>query len=251
MLATQRLERRIDKSVRHEPTVDFGPVTLSATHRPVRSYHARRGRLRVERATALKELMPRYGVAPHGDPLDLAELFGTDTPVVLEIGSGMGDATAAMALADSETGILACEVHDAGVANLLQTLAAEGLENVRVLHGDAVELLHQRVPAGALAGVRVFFPDPWHKARHRKRRLIQPAFASLVSSRLSPGGYLHCATDWSDYANQMLEVLSAEPRLRNIHEGFAPDTRDRPVTRYEQRGIGKGHQIYDLVFTRI
>jgi tRNA (guanine-N7-)-methyltransferase len=214
----------------------------------LRSFHARRGRLGDRRTAAIERLWPDYGIEPSGEQLDLGQTFGA--PVVLEIGFGMGDATVEMAGSDPATGVLACDVHDAGVAHLLLAVEEQGLENVRVCHGDAFELLRQRVPEGSLAGVRIFFPDPWPKARHRKRRLIQPPFVALLASRLGAGGFVHCATDWPDYAEQMLAVLSDEPLLRNAHEGFAPTAGDRATTRYERRGLAKGHSITDLVFIR-
>ena len=212
----------------------------------IRTYHPRRGRVTPTQAEALRTLLPRYAV-PEGR-LDTATLFG-GRPVVLEIGFGLGHATVEMALADPGTGIVAADVHTPGVGRLLNEIEQHGLDNVRVLHGDAVELLRERVDEGALAGVRAFFPDPWPKARHHKRRLVRPDLVALIASRLAPGGALHVATDWEPYAESMLEVLGAEPLLRNAYDGWAPRL-ERPLTKFERQGVEKGHEVRDLVFVR-
>jgi tRNA (guanine-N7-)-methyltransferase len=216
--------------------------------RPIRTFHPRRGRMSSRHADALAQLWPAYGLRViDGDrtPLDLAALFGRDAPRVLEIGFGMGEATAALAAADPERDYLAVEVHTPGIGNLLALVRDLGLTNVRVAHGDAVQLVH-RVAPGVLDALHVFFPDPWPKARHHKRRLIQPGNVRLLSRRLRPGGMLHCATDWPDYAAGMRTVLEAEPGLRKL-----PASRGRrPVTRYEQRAMDAGRPITELVFAR-
>jgi tRNA (guanine-N7-)-methyltransferase len=216
--------------------------------RPIRTFHPRRGRMSSRHADALAQLWPAYGLRViDGDrtPLDLAALFRRNAPRVLEIGFGMGEATAAMAAADPERDYLAVEVHTPGIGNLLALVRDLGLTNVRVAHGDAVQLVH-RVAPGVLDALHVFFPDPWPKARHHKRRLIQPGNVRLLSRRLRPGGVLHCATDWPDYAAAMLTVLEAEPGLRKL-----PASRcGRPVTGYERRAIDAGRPIMDLVFMR-
>ena len=212
----------------------------------IRTYHPRRGRVTPTQAEALRTLMPRYAV-PEG-PLDVQPLFG-GRPVVLEIGFGLGHATVEMAQADPGTGIVAADVHTPGVGRLLHEIEALGLDNVRVVHGDAVELLRERVDAGSLAGVRAFFPDPWPKARHHKRRLVRPDLVALIASRLRRGGALHVATDWEPYAESMLEVLDAEPTLRNAYERWAPRL-ERPLTKFERTGLEKGHQVRDLVYVR-
>ncbi len=178
-----------------------------------------------------------------GAPVGLVPLFGDDRPVVLDIGFGTGEVTAAMAADDPETGLLAVDVHTPGVGRLLLLAEKAGLTNVRVADGDAVTLLGMLAPA-SLAGIRVFFPDPWPKSKHRKRRLIRPAYADLMAARLRPGGWLHVATDWSDYAQQIRLVLGAQPSL---HPSPAPP---RPVTRYERAGLAKGHTVVDLCYTR-
>jgi len=192
-----------------------------------------------------------------GQMLDLPALFGAGVPVVLEIGFGMGEATLAMAQQRPDSGILAIDVHTPGVGQLLAGISDAGLTNVRVMHQDAVEVVHDMVAPDSLAGVRIFFPDPWPKARHHKRRLIQPPFVSLLCTRLQLGGFVHCATDWSPYAEQMLAVLSAEPGLtgtsassRGIDEPAAERPHARPLTRFERRGLARGHPVVDLVFTR-
>jgi tRNA (guanine-N7-)-methyltransferase len=183
-------------------------------------------------------------------PLVPAELFGRDAPTVLEIGFGMGDTTAAMAAADPGRDYLAVEVHTPGIGNLLSLIGERGLTNVRVAHGDAMELV-RRLPVGCLDAVHAFFPDPWPKARHHKRRLIQPANVALLRDRLRSGGTLHCATDWAHYAESMAETLDADPGLTNPHGGFAPRPAHRPETKFERRGVTSGRAIFDLVYCRV
>ncbi|HEY0700132.1 MAG TPA: tRNA (guanosine(46)-N7)-methyltransferase TrmB [Micromonospora sp.] len=219
----------------------------------MRTFHPRRGRLTGRHVDALDRLWNAYGmVIPEAPetPVDTATLFGRRAPVVLEIGFGMGDATAVMAAADPTRDYLASEVHTPGIANLLSLIERAGLTNVRVARGDAITLLRHMLAPGALDAVHAFFPDPWPKARHHKRRLIQPAHVTLLRSRLRPGGTLHCATDWAEYAEVMLATLSADPELVNAHPGFAPRPAHRPVTRFERRGVAAGHPIFDLVFHR-
>ena|SRR5690348_2413563 len=194
--------------------------------------------------------MPRLGVAYAPQPLDFVALFGRRAPVVLEIGSGMGETTVRIALDNPENDYLAVEVHAPGVGSLLRRVEEEGLTNVRVVQHDAVEVLRDMLPAGSLAAIHVFFPDPWPKKRHHKRRLVQPAFAALAASRLIPGGRLHVATDWQEYAERILEVLAATPGLRNTAEGFAPRPPWRPETKFERRGRRLGHGVWDVLFTR-
>jgi tRNA (guanine-N7-)-methyltransferase len=213
----------------------------------IRTFHPRRGRMSPTQLDALVRLGPTYDL-PSG-PLDAATLFD-GRPVALEIGFGLGDATIEMAQADLGTGIVAVDVHTPGVARLLLGVESLALANVRVVLGDAVELLRERIPESSLVAIRVFFPDPWPKARHHKRRIIRPDLVSLMASRLAPGGVLHCATDWEEYAEQMLEVLSSNPELRNAYSGAGPRL-DRPMTKFERTGIEKGHVVTDLVFVRI
>jgi tRNA (guanine-N7-)-methyltransferase len=220
--------------------------------RPIRSFHPRRGRMSARHADATTKLWPRFGLTIHdGDrtPLDLPTLFGRDAPRVLEIGFGMGDSTAAMAAADPGRDYLAIEVHTPGVGNLLALVGEHGLTNVRVAVGDAMQLVHRLTPGG-LDAVHVFFPDPWPKARHHKRRLIRPANVAVLRDRLRPGGTLHCATDWAHYAEAMAAALDADPWLSNVHDGFAPRPAHRPVTKFERRGVEAGREIFDLLFRR-
>lgn len=217
----------------------------------IRSFHPRRGRITPSAADALERLWPTHGIEIDGRPVDLGVLFGADVPVVLEIGSGMGDAALAMAQSDRSTGVLAVDVHTPGLGRLLREVEARGLTNVRVGRGDAVDLMRDMLAPDSLAGVCVYFPDPWPKAKHHKRRLIRPSTSALIASRLQPGAELRCATDWMPYAERMLVVLSAEPLLANRYPGYAPRAADRPVTKFEGAGLARGHQVRDLVFVRV
>jgi tRNA (guanine-N7-)-methyltransferase len=218
--------------------------------RPIRSYVLRQGRTTPAQRRALDTLHAKYGIEFSERQLDARAVFGREAPLVLEIGSGMGETTAAIAAAHPETDFLAVEVHAPGVGSLLRRVDAAGLANLRVIRHDAVEVLECMIPDGALAGMHLFFPDPWPKKRHHKRRLVQPAFAALAARKLAPGGYLHAATDWPDYAGQMLAVLSAEPLLENTAPGFAPRPALRPLTKFEERGLALGHPVRDLLFRR-
>lgn len=221
-----------------------------ARPRQVRSFVRRAGRIGPGQARALAELGPRFVLPYRAAALDFAAAFGRRAPVVLEIGFGMGDATAHIARALPGTDFLGVEVHEPGVGALLKRIGELGLENLRLLQHDAVDVVEHMIAPASLAGVHVFFPDPWHKKRHHKRRLIQPPFVARLASRLAPGGYLHLATDWEPYAQQMLEVLSAEPLLANTAEAYAPRPAYRPPTKFEQRGLALGHGVWDLVFRR-
>jgi tRNA (guanine-N7-)-methyltransferase len=199
---------------------------------------------------ALAELLPRYGIADGDAPIDFAAVYGRTAPVHLEIGFGNGAALAAMAAAHPENDYLGIEVHRPGVGHLLRTVAEAGLTNVRVISADATEVLAQRISDAALTAVYIFFPDPWPKLRHHKRRLIQPPFVALVARKLRPGGMLHCATDWQNYAEQMLAVLAAEPALENLAHDYAARFAERPLTKFENRGARLGHGVWDLAFRR-
>jgi len=215
----------------------------------IRTFHPRRGRMSSRQTDALDRLWSRYGMDVSDAPVDLAHLFGRRAPVVLEIGSGMGDSTAAMAAADPGRDYLAVEVHTPGIANLLDLVERGDLDNVRIARGDALDLV-RGLPEGALAAVHVYFPDPWPKARHHKRRIIQPAHVALLRSRLAPGGTLHCATDWAEYAEAMRETLDADPELVDAYGGFAPRPAHRPVTKFERRAITAGRPVADLIYRR-
>ena len=210
----------------------------------------RAGRLGSGQQRALQDLGPRYLLPFSAQPIDPAALFGRQAPLVLEIGFGMGQATAQIAATLPQADFLGVEVHAPGVGALLREIGERGLSNLRIVQHDAVEVLRQMLAPGSLAGVHIFFPDPWHKKRHHKRRLIQPAFIELLASRLRTGGSLHCATDWQDYAEQMLAVLGACPALLNTADGYAPRPEIRPLTKFEARGLNLGHGVWDLVFKK-
>jgi len=225
-------------------------IKAPAPRRAVRSYVLRAGRMGSGQARALAELGPHFILPFAGVPLDAVAVFGRSAPLVVEIGFGMGHATAQIAALHPDTDFIGIEVHPPGVGALLRRIDEARAGNLRIVQHDAVAVLEHMIAPATLAGVHVFFPDPWHKKKHHKRRLIQPAFAALVASRLASGGLLHCATDWHPYAEQMLAVLAAEPLLANTCEGYAPRPALRPMTKFEQRGLGLGHAVWDLVFTR-
>ncbi|HEY8986744.1 MAG TPA: tRNA (guanosine(46)-N7)-methyltransferase TrmB [Streptomyces sp.] len=240
-----------------EPRFPDGPKADPAgSHfeRRIRSFQPRRSRVTAGQAEALQRLWGRWGMDIDGHAVELSQLYGDERPVVLEIGFGMGEATAQMAAADPGTNVLAVDVHTPGQGNLLNLAEQNGLTNVRVANGDAIILLREMLKPDALAGLRVYFPDPWPKKRHHKRRLIQPEFLDLVATRLRAGAVVHCATDWEPYAEQMLEVLTAHPEFENTQGedgGFAPRPEFRPLTRFEAQGIEKGHVVRDLLFRRV
>jgi tRNA (guanine-N7-)-methyltransferase len=212
----------------------------------IRSYVLRQGRTTPAQKRALEELLPRFGIAFAESPLSPEAIFGRKAPLVLEIGSGMGETSAAIALAHPEADFIAVEVHGPGVGSLLNRIESQGLHNVRVIRHDAMAVLERMIPDGALAAVHLFFPDPWPKKRHHKRRLVQADFAALAARRLVAGGILHAATDWSDYADWMEEIFTKEPLLERAMEGFVP----RSTTKFEARGKRLGHAIRDLYFRR-
>ena len=214
----------------------------------IRSFVLRAGRVGPGQARALAELGPQFLLPYQTQPLDLNHLFNRAAPKILEIGFGMGEGMADIAQAHPENDYLGVEVHTPGVGALLKQLGERGLSNVRIVQHDAVEVLSQMLPPASLDGAHIFFPDPWHKTRHHKRRLIQPPLVHLLASRLQPGGYLHLATDWEDYAVQMLDVLRAEPTLVNTATDYVPRPESRPLTKFEARGLRLGHGVWDLVF---
>lgn len=219
-------------------------------HPPIRSFVLRQGRLSAAQARAVETWLGPLGVPEGPGVVDLDRLFGRQAPRILEIGCGMGDTTAEIAAAHPENDYLGIEVHLPGVGNLLKLAVARNLTNLRVIRADAVEFLQERIGPASLDGVHIFFPDPWPKKRHHKRRLIQPGFIDLLTSRMKTGAYLHLATDWEDYAHQMLEVLCAAPGLANTAGGFTARPDSRPMTRFERRGLALGHPVWDLVFVR-
>jgi tRNA (guanine-N7-)-methyltransferase len=229
------------------------PADTPPHQRPVRSFVRRAGRMGSGQEKALRALGPRFVLPYRPADADWPAIFGRDAPRVLEIGFGMGQATAQIAADRPDLDFIGVEVHEAGVGALLREIGERGLGNLLILQHDAVEVVQHMVAPGSLAGVHVFFPDPWHKKRHHKRRLIQPPFVALLASRLSPGGWLHCATDWQPYAEQMLAVLSGCPALENTATdaaGWVPRPAMRPLTKFEARGLRLGHGVRDLVFRR-
>jgi tRNA (guanine-N7-)-methyltransferase len=218
--------------------------------RVIRSFVRRAGRTTAAQAKAQELLGPRFLLPYSPRQLDFRAAFGREAPLILEIGFGMGEATAHIAALMPEKNFLCCEVHEPGVGALLRRIGDRGLTNVRIVAHDAVEVIDHMVPEATLAGVHIFFPDPWHKLRHQKRRLIQPPWVARLATRLAPGAYLHCATDWEPYAQQMLQVLGAEPTLRNTSADYAARPEYRPLTKFENRGLELGHGVWDLVFIR-
>lgn len=230
--------------------VERGAELPPRPQRSVRSFVLRQGRMTPAQRSAYELLLPHYGLAFEQSPLDFAKVFGRAAPVVLEIGFGMGETTTAIAAAHPEQDFLGVEVHAPGVGSLLRQVDAARLTNVRVIRHDAVEVVEQMIPPASLAGVHVFFPDPWPKKRHHKRRLLQPAFVHALAERLVAGGYLHAATDWAPYAEEILATLAAEPLLANTSTGLAPRPAWRPRTKFESRGEKLGHAVADILFRR-
>lgn len=223
-----------------------------AKPRALRSFVLRAGRMGSGQQRALAELGPTHLLPFQAHtPLDWARCFGRTAPRVVEIGFGMGDATAQIAAALPGVDFIGIEVHQPGVGALLRRIGSDALTNLRLIQHDAVDVLEQQVDEHSLDGVHIFFPDPWHKKRHNKRRLVQPGFVALLASRLKTGGYVHCATDWQPYAQQMLDVLRAESSLTNTAADYAPRPEYRPLTKFENRGLKLGHGIWDLVFRRV
>jgi tRNA (guanine-N7-)-methyltransferase len=218
---------------------------------PIRSFVLRQGRISNAQRRAHTDLLPVYGVPFSPVELDLVRVFGRAAPKILEIGFGMGETTVAIAQQHPERDFLGVEVHTPGVGSLLKRIAELHLKNVRAIQHDAVEVLRHMIPAAALDGVHIFFPDPWPKKRHHKRRLIQPAFLALLASRMKREATVHACTDWEEYAQQMLEVFSAEPTLQNSVSGYAERPPARPQTKFERRGLELGHRVWDLVFRKI
>jgi tRNA (guanine-N7-)-methyltransferase len=231
------------------PEADDSDVSTTP-RRGIRSFVLRAGRMGTGQQRALDMLGPRFVLPFSAKPLDAPAIFGRTAPLVLEIGFGMGAATAQIAADRPDTDFIGVEVHTPGVGALLKRIGEMALPNLRIVQHDAVQVLQEMVAPASLAGVHVFFPDPWHKKKHHKRRLIQPPLIALLASRLAPGGVLHCATDWQPYAEQMLEVLSAEPLLENTAATYARRPDYRPLTKFEARGLKLGHGVWDLLFHR-
>lgn len=236
------------------PTDFTAPEAAAQAERPdyghIRSFVHRRGHITLGQQAALDRLTPLWAVNYQPALLDMTNAFGRSAPNVLEIGFGMGETTAAIATARPNDNFLGVEVFNAGVGAMLKRIEASGLQNIRIIQHDAVEVVRDMIAPDSLAGVHIYFPDPWSKTRHHKRRLIQPDFIKLLTSRIAPGGYIHCATDWENYAQQMLEVLSGETDLANTSDGYTPRPDFRPKTKFETRGLRLGHGVWDLIFTR-
>jgi tRNA (guanine-N7-)-methyltransferase len=220
------------------------------TDHRIKSFVTRAGRLSPAQERAIQTLGPAFCLPYAKAPLNNEATFGRAAPLILEIGTGMGETTAHIAALIPEKNFLGVEVHTPGVGSLLKRIGEQSLSNLRLIQHDAFEVVTHMLAPASLAGVHVFFPDPWHKARHNKRRLIQSAFVSLLSSRIISGGYLHCATDWENYAEQMLAVLGSEASLQNTTDGYAPRPDYRPVTKFENRGLKLGHGVWDLIFMK-
>ena len=227
-----------------EPTAarpDFGHI---------RSFVHRRSHITLGQQEALDRLLPKWSIRYQASTLDVERAFGRAAPTILEIGFGMGETTEKIAASRPGDNFLGVEVFNAGVGAMLKRIEESGLQNIRIIQHDAVEVARDMILPDSLAGVHIYFPDPWPKTRHHKRRSIQPAFIKLLASRIAPGGYIHCATDWENYAQQMLAVLGAEPSLANTCDGYAPRPDFRPQTKFETRGLRLGHGVWDLMFTR-
>jgi tRNA (guanine-N7-)-methyltransferase len=251
---------RMTSSTPVSPSLSDAPVKTKGIPtdvylRTVKSYVLRAGRTTMGQAKAYELYGPTNLLNYQAAPLDTAVAFGRVAPVIFEIGFGMGEASAHIAKVRPQDNFLCCEVHEAGVGALLKRIGEQDLHNIRILRHDAVEVIDHMLPEGSLDGVHIFFPDPWHKTKHNKRRLIQAALVHKLALRLKPGGYLHCATDWQPYAEQMLEVIGAESLLRNTatpaQQGYAPQPDYRPLTKFENRGLKLGHGVWDLVFKRV
>ncbi len=236
------------------PALPEGAPADVSHPRNIRSFVRRTGRTTVGQAKAFADVGPKFLLAYTAAPMDFAAVYERTAPSILEIGFGMGEATAHIAALMPEKNFLCCEVHTPGIGALLKRIDEQALTNIRILQHDAVEVIDHMLPPSSLDGAHIFFPDPWHKTKHNKRRLIQTPLIAKLAARLKPGGYLHCATDWQPYAEQILEVLSAEPLLKNTadasSDGYAPKPDYRPLTKFENRGIRLGHGVWDVVFTR-
>ena len=221
-------------------------------HRSIKSFVLRQGRLTKGQESAMQSLWPQFGIEAAETELDLPSLFGRIAPITLEIGFGNGESLLQMAQAAPERDFLGIEVHTPGVGHLLKLMGENGVTNIRVLNTDAVEILKQRIPAGSLNRVQLFFPDPWHKKKHHKRRIVQTEFVDLISSRLSQGGVLHMATDWHNYAEHMVDVMQTRQDFQNLAENppYSPRPDTRPLTKFENRGLRLGHGVWDLLYQK-
>ena len=219
----------------------------------IKSFALRQGRLSKAQQNALETLWPQFGLEVDNELLDFTQVFQRDAPTIVEIGFGMGKSLAEMAEANPEINYIGIEVHRPGVGALLRLIAEKGLTNIRIFNHDAIDILEQKIPKNSLAGLYLFFPDPWHKKRHHKRRIVQPSFVKSIAQHLKIGGHFHMATDWEDYAEYMMEVMNTATEYRNIagEKAYTPRPDYRPLTKFEQRGQRLGHGVWDLVFERI
>jgi len=224
--------------------------TQDKPHRPIRSYVLRQGRLSPAQRRACDDLFPLYGVPFSNETVDWTRIFGRAAPLTLEIGFGMGETTAVIADAHRDVDFIAVDVHLPGIGSLLNRVEAFRLTNVRVVRHDAVDVVNTMIAPSSLAAVHVFFPDPWPKKRHHKRRLLKPDFVHALAERLAPQGYVHVVTDWREYADEVLATMRAEPLLINTVDDFAPRPEWRPLTKFEARGQKLGHETFDLIFAR-
>ena len=218
--------------------------------RPLRSYVLRQGRISQAQQRAYDTLLPVFALPYQASLLNFEAVFQRSAPLILEIGFGMGESSAAIAILQPQTDFIGVEVHTPGVGSLLKQIEEKHLQNMRIVQHDAVEVLQHMIGENTLHGVHIFFPDPWPKTRHHKRRLIQAEFVRLLTSRLKPGGYLHAATDWQAYAEHILTTLQQEPMLQNTATDYAPRPDYRPLTKFEQRGLKLGHGVWDIVFNK-
>lgn len=245
----------IETSSSNPPALPEGAPADVSHPRNIRSFVRRTGRTTLGQAKAFADVGPRFLLPYSGELMDSQAVYERAAPTILEIGFGMGEATAHIAALMPEKNFLCCEVHTPGVGALLKRIDEQALTNIRILQHDAVEVIDHMLALDSLDGAHIFFPDPWHKKKHNKRRLIQAPLIAKLAARLKPGGYLHCATDWQPYAEQILEVLSAEPLLKNTadaaSDGYAAKPAYRPLTKFENRGIKLGHGVWDIVFTRV
>lgn len=221
--------------------------------RTIKSFVLRQGRLTKGQEQALEALWPMFGIEAADSPLDLPQLFGRTAPVTLEIGFGNGASLAQMATATPERDFIGIEVHTPGVGHLLKIVGEQGLQNVRAMNTDAIDILQKRIPEASLDRVQLFFPDPWHKKKHHKRRIVQPDFVKLIASRLRTGGVFHMATDWENYAEHMAAVMEASPAFRNMatEPPYSPRPSERPLTKFENRGLKLGHGVWDLLYQKL
>jgi tRNA (guanine-N7-)-methyltransferase len=233
------------------PVADIPADAAPVFRKTIKSYVLRTGRTTTGQTRAFAELGGQFLLPYRPAVFDPVVAFGRAAPLILEIGFGMGEATAHIAQVRTDDNFLCCEVHDPGVGALLKRIGEQGLHNIRIVKHDAVEVIDHMLEPGMLAGVHIFFPDPWHKKRHNKRRLVQAPLIARLASRLAPGAYLHCATDWQPYAEQMLEVLGAEPQLVNTATAYADKPGYRPLTKFENRGLRLGHGVWDVVFRKV